>query len=761
MTTLLTPGIYRQPVEPVRAMGRLARGDVPVLLGYAVRGPLLSPVRIESLRQFEEIFGPVLPHGRLWHGLKGFFETGGRAAYVLRLAEKTARAARVDLTPASALTWRAEASFPWLMIDPRKLRGAGQAGAAPWVQVFERLIRGGKTRSPDPGGWGNGCAILIRRAARVQTETLPETVEDGRASRLASLAGLEMASVLSLSQTGADGVTRSVVLRPAGLDRERLLLRWDVPLSATPSPDGPVAFDPERPIRIESAEFDVEIYANGQLEQAFTALAPHPDHSRAITRVMGEGCRSVNLRPMPLRKAGGVWTNEHPEQVASRLAGVDWSDPDNWPREGLFTLAGGSDGLERIGAEDDVGLAVFRAALPEIARLSEVAMIAAPDLVLRDALPRAPEPTPPEPVDCSNLTSQPEGQLLGLVVGEDAVGMETSLAGVEVDVEGPGGRARTGADGQFSLSGIRLGLVTLRLTRPGYEPLEHLAQSISFAPDSAERITMNRISLPQALPETEVLLIQQDLANPEKVGPYKIAILDAPAPDAENDALLTWRARLGDSARMAFFAPWLRVPDAAAEGGVIACPPSGHVCGAIAAAEIVGGMSLSGANLALRHADGVTRAIGDAEQAGLNPAGINAVRSFPGRGTRVFGARTLSSDPSWRYLTARRIVDAIEKTLERALHWMVFEPNNLITRHAVSTTAASFLDRLWRAGILAGDRAEAAYSVKCDLENNPDESRAEGKLVADIAVAPTKPYEFILFRLGHARDAIKVTETEP
>ena len=761
MTTLLTPGLYRQPVEPVRATGRLARGDVPVLLGYARRGPLLSPVRIESLRQFEEIFGPAVAHGRLWHGVKGFFETGGRAAYILRLADETARAAGVDLPPDRALAWRAVASFPWSMIDPRKLRGADRPGAAAWVRAFERQMRRTGARSPDPGAWANGLTILIRDAALAKTETLPGTVEQGRASRLASLAGLEAASVLTLSQTGSDGETRSVTVRPSAIDRARLLLHWESPLSAMSAPEGVVAFDPERPVRIESVEFDIEIYAEGQLEQAFDALAPHPHHSRAITRVLAESCRSLELRPVPRRKIGGHWEDEPAELAAARLAGMDWSARDAWPPTGLFALSGGADGLERIGAEDWVGLEVFRAALPEIERLSEVAMIAAPDLVLPDALPPPPEPTLPEPVDCADLSPPPEGRLKGIVVGQDLTGVEIPLGGVLVDALGPGGRTRTGSDGRFSLAGIPLGLVPLRLTRQGYEPLEYLAQSSPFAPLADEKIAMRRISLPRALPEMEVLLVQQELANPENVGPYKIAILDAPAPDAQGESLLTWRARLGDSARMALFAPWLDVPDPAAEGGVLACPPSGHVCGAIAAAEIAGGIALSGANLPLRHVDGVTRPISDAEQASLNPAGVNAVRTFPGRGTRVFGARTLSSEPEWAYLTARRIVDAIEKTLERALHWMVFEPNGLMTRQAVATTVASFLDRLWRAGVLAGDRAEAAYSVKCDLENNPDDARADGKLVVDVGVAPTTPYEFILFRLGHAHDAIKVTETAP
>ena len=187
-------------------------------------------------------------------------------------------------------------------------------------------------------------------------------------------------------------------------------------------------------------------------------------------------------------------------------------------------------------------------------------------------------------------------------------------------------------------------------------------------------------------------------------------------------------------------------------------PPCGHVCGAFAAAEREGGIHRSGANRPLRFVEGLTLDIDDAEQSVLNPAGINAIRAFPGRGIRANGSRTLSSEPEWRFMTTRRIVDAIEKTLESSLAWVAFEPNNLLTRHTVTVAVATFLNGLWRNGILAGGKPEAAYTVKCDTDNNSEADQAAGRLTVDVGVAPTEPYEFVLFRLGHAQDALKVTE---
>src|SRR5690349_1609631 len=121
MSTLLTPGLYRQPTLPVRATGPIARGDVALFLGYAVRGPVGVPVRVESSALFETLFGPRPAQGFLWPAIKGFFETGGVAAYAMRLTDASAAPARATIG-----LWSAQASFPWPMIDPRRLSGASQ-----------------------------------------------------------------------------------------------------------------------------------------------------------------------------------------------------------------------------------------------------------------------------------------------------------------------------------------------------------------------------------------------------------------------------------------------------------------------------------------------------------------------------------------------------------------------------------------------------------------------------------------------------------
>jgi uncharacterized protein len=715
MPTLLTPGLYRQPALPVRATGPLVRGDVALFLGYAVRGPVGVPVRFESLTLFETVFGPRPAHGFLWPAVKGFFESGGSAAYALRLADGSA-------TPAAAAVglWIARASFPWPMIDPRRLRGAAQGAAVAWVQILEAQIRERGVRSADPGTWGNGLTLEIRRSARALTETIPETGLDSLALRFASLAGIEPASVLELTQLDADGAPVTVRVQPTEVDTARRLVR----LAQRPATLG---LDAAEVIRVASVEFRLDIRLDGRLEQSFDRLAPDPRHGSALAATLRRECRSLHLEP----------------PVA-----VDWSDPAVWPPEGSYALRGGSDGLTGITA------ATWLDALPTLSRLSEPALLAAPDLSLPDLLPPADEGPIPEPLDCTDLSIPPEGRLAGRVTtGDlpDAPGSGTPVAGAAIDVTGAGGQTTTAADGGFTVAQIPLGLVTLRITKPGFEPLEVLVQSSAFD-TPPQPFELQPHTQPRALTEIEVLEVAQALADPSRVGPYKIAIVDPPRADTRLDDLRNWRSRVGDTARIGLFGPWLRIPGSSTAGSVlVSVPPCGHVCGAFAAAEREIGIQRSGANRPLRFVEGLTLAIDEAEQGILNPVGINAIRAFPGRGIRANGSRTLSSDPEWRFLTSRRIVDAIEKTLEASLAWAVFEPNNVFTRNAVTVTVETFLNQIWRDGVLAGGSPEAAYTVKCDDE-------AEGRLTVDIGVAPTEPYEFVLFRIGHAQDALKVTE---
>ena len=136
------------------------------------------------------------------------------------------------------------------------------------------------------------------------------------------------------------------------------------------------------------------------------------------------------------------------------------------------------------------------------------------------------------------------------------------------------------------------------------------------------------------------------------------------------------------------------------------------------------------------------------EQDLLNPIGINCIRPFTNRGIRVWGARTLSSDPAWRYVNVRRLFNYVEKSIERGTQWVVFEPNDPDLWSRVRRDVGAFLTGVWRSGALFGLTPEQAFFVKCDEELNPADVRDRGQLVIEIGLAPVKPAEFVIFRLS-------------
>jgi len=386
----------------------------------------------------------------------------------------------------------------------------------------------------------------------------------------------------------------------------------------------------------------------------------------------------------------------------------------------------------------------YERALAAAARVDEAALIAAPDLVLQPPAETPPAAPPQTPPDCCNLEPSPVASMFG-----DVVDAETGdpVVGASVEAVGAAPPVLTDGDGRFELAPLPLGLFTVRVGKAGYETAELMLQSAEFA-TSAEVIELAPLALPTPLPEEAIVTVQKALAH--QAGAYRVAIVDPPDPGMKPDALLTWRSRLCDSDRIGFFAPWIVLPDNRA------VPPSGHVCGAFAAGESASGIARAPANLPLRHAVAPSLGIDDATQAILHAAGINAIRALPGRGLRIWGARTLSSDPEWRHLPSRRIVDAIERTLEGTLQWAVFEPNNAVTRQAVAFSIDTLLERVWRGGGLAGASPAAAYRVKCDDDNNPDSSTGRGELIAEIAVAPAVPFEFVVFRIAKSLEQLNV-----
>ena len=230
---------------------------------------------------------------------------------------------------------------------------------------------------------------------------------------------------------------------------------------------------------------------------------------------------------------------------------------------------------------------------------------------------------------------------------------------------------------------------------------------------------------------------------------YRFAVIDTP-PGLNPQQADEWRGYVNfDSSYAAMYYPWIQIADLSGSGSTTKfIPPSGHMAGIYNRTDANRGVHKAPANDTVLGAIDLEVRLSKAEQDVLNPKGVNCIRSFPGRGIRVWGARTLSSDGSWRYINVRRLFIMVEASMETGLSWVVFEPNDTTLWAKVIRDVTSFLRVIWRTGALFGTTPEAAFYVKCDEELNPHEIRDLGQLIIEVGLAPVKPAEFVIFRIS-------------
>jgi phage tail sheath protein FI len=263
---------------------------------------------------------------------------------------------------------------------------------------------------------------------------------------------------------------------------------------------------------------------------------------------------------------------------------------------------------------------------------------------------------------------------------------------------------------------------------------------------------------PPVFNELQIRTLQQDLvAHCERLK-NRVAVLDCWPATADPEAVLAWRQHF-DSSYAALYYPWLRVEDTQQPGGTPRdVPPSGHIAGVYARVEALVGPHKPPANEVLNGALDVTVVVDDLIHGRLNDGQVNVLRAYPGRGLRVAGARTLGSDPAWRYVNVRRLMLMIERSIEVSTQWLVFEPNNPALWRDVERVLRGFLDNLWRRGMLDGATAEQAFSVACDNSTNPPAETAAGRLIAVVGVQPPWPAEFVVVRIGKTENGIQIME---
>jgi phage tail sheath protein FI len=226
---------------------------------------------------------------------------------------------------------------------------------------------------------------------------------------------------------------------------------------------------------------------------------------------------------------------------------------------------------------------------------------------------------------------------------------------------------------------------------------------------------------------------------------YRIAVLDSG--DAQSIAeVRDLRAKL-DSSYAALYYPWVRVLDPVTNTE-LNLPPSGFVAGIYARNDVNRAVYKAPANEVVNLAIGFEKLLNKAQQEVLNPEGINCFRYFEGRGFRLWGARTISSDPEWKYVNLRRYFAYLEHSIDKGTQWAVFEPNGELLWANVRRTISDFLLNEWQMGALLGDKPEKSFFVRCDRSTMTQNDLDNGRLVCLIGVAPLRPAEFVIFRIG-------------
>jgi phage tail sheath protein FI len=233
----------------------------------------------------------------------------------------------------------------------------------------------------------------------------------------------------------------------------------------------------------------------------------------------------------------------------------------------------------------------------------------------------------------------------------------------------------------------------------------------------------------------------------------RFAVIDLPD-EPDDEALLAFRQEYLDSTYAAAYAPFVTMvnPRPQPLTKTIDVPPSGFVMGVYARTDDDRGVWKAPANERVSGIVGLSERYTKGRQDFLNPKGVNLIRSFPGRGTRIWGARNLTDDTEWRYVNVRRLFLYLENSIDGGTQWVVFEPNDANTWMRVRVSVENFLNQVWRAGGLAGATPEEAYRVRVGLGVTMTETDIDlGLLIIEVAAAPVKPAEFVVFRISHKR----------
>lgn len=698
----LPPGVYQDRTPP-RQLANL-RSDVAAFVGLAERGPIATPVVLESFDDFRFHFGSSVLGRMLPPSVRLFFENGGRRCVVVRF---------LDFAQARTT----------------ELRLGGRPGRP-------RLVSGGTTlrlRARNPGSWADTLAgsatirllpTLLQQPAGIPAHTL---VVQGVAP--------EVGARLRLVRATTNGrVGRLFWVSSVSEDEGETRIRLD---AALPSEYRDAYLLREaRELRI-----DLELGLPDGLRERCAGLALHPSHSRFWAREIGRPAAGEHHLENPLAETGST-----PPDLRERLE-EDVTMRERDPRRlGSMLVRPLPDDFERplglsgISPED-----LASGNIDAVELLAETAGSDALDTTGREHAFRGPgesldpadprrasvfggQPSPLESLEAYDVQS--ERQPVSLVHLPDLLHPDR-LPAERAEPEPPPGDSLCFVD-------------------CGDEPL---------AGPEAQAVAYPRLGLQQGLAGVRSHQQQlRDWCEMTRVRDqrHRVAILDLP-PGIDRGEALEW-SRAVSSDRAALYAPYLEVlPVDGSRGEPASAPPGGAACGIIAARERQLGVQAAPAAVVLSGAEGLRNDAFLPDAGFLHEIRVNAFRATE-LGFELLGARTTSLDRLWTHLSVRRLLDALARQLALDSRWVPFEPNDALLWSKLTTQIEDRLEPLWVAGAFRGARREDAWFVRCDAHTNDLATRDAGQVQAWVGVAPAAPAEFVVFRLLQTSADARVEE---
>jgi hypothetical protein len=794
MPTYLTPGVYFESVDESSDSIASIRTDVAAFVGVAQRGPLHRPVAVESWTQFQSAFGSFLPNAYLAYSAKAFFENGGQRLYGVRVA-----APRASTTTDTATPQPADGSASIVLSTQGFASGAlvtaqqDAAALAVGPQPADRL----SSLIDSVGGFPPGSLVQITQTAPFFQGWHTVQAVDAVAKRLYWTTPLESQFLLAAPLIFSTSHQVDLLLSTVSGNT----LTWSSGLGTELEPSLPIQFETGANSAngvmndaAGAATLAIEASSPGTWGEALAVSVSHSSLAATATSI---GTQPVDGSSSFVQSVVGFvpasWVRVFQAQGSTSVVGyrkLAASVPASNLLQWAMPLTPAFDVTQPISFETiEFGLTIsLNGSVREIF----------PGLSLEPSHPRY-------AVNVVNPrgSKNPVPAQVGIPSQYILVRDLHSITAAPQNLPDPAAPQLN--DGVLSLRAGRDGIAALRISdfigdtgsekKWGIRALEEVDEiSIVAAPDILiEAVPAVRyvappqqpsnpclpcsIASPSATPVApppveaaptysldDVFQVQQALIAHCAMMQFRFAILDPPdfgypSQHVDLGEVQSWRQRF-DTMYAALYYPWVLVLDPLQTGRQLVrrVPPSGHVAGVYANTDLKAGVYRAPANSVMQWAQDLTTEVTPEMQAFLNPLDVNCMRSFSGRGLRVFGARTLGSDPDWRFVNVRRLVSMIEHALEISMQWVVFEPNNIHLWNLIKSSITTFLDAIWKQGALAGNTAADAYYVKCDLTTNPLAITQNGQMVVEIGVAPARPAEFVVFRLGQVQDTLEVAE---